>query len=507
MLKKRRNLFFAGALVVALLIGLSVLISISNKEQETRSRASASTTLGFQPPSTSATPIQKVVGETVTLDVMISPGNNVVSFVKLEMLYDPTKFEPFGSTFIVNTDAFPQTLEGPISSSGSYLISLSVGPDPTRAISVPVKVGTLTLTAKTPTGASVPSVTFGNQSQVLSIAASNEASENVLSSTTPAFVSVAATPTAVPTPTVTPISAPSTPQLSGTSPNPQQVNLSWTASTGGTGPIIYHIQRNGVRISQTSNTSFIDGTVAPGTHYEYYVNAQDQGGRNSNNSNVVSIDTGVIVQPTTVPTAAPTLIPTAAPTAAAPTVAPTTPSGTTLSLNVFFHSIGNSGDNANPTSFTLSNKTPLHPTRDINVQLLDSANTVVLTIPATLSYDSASGSFKGTAGFNTGASAGIYNIKVKSPTHLRRQIPGIHTLQIGQNHVMSSVTVVAGDINNDNALNILDYNILVGCYSDLSPAASCTTSNKLLTDLNDNGEVNQFDYNLFLREITVQNGQ
>jgi hypothetical protein len=49
--------------------------------------------------------------------------------------------------------------------------------------------------------------------------------------------------------------------------------------------------------------------------------------------------------------------------------------------------------------------------------------------------------------------------------------------------------------------------LLIGCYSDFSPAKSCTSANKLLTDLNDDGNVNQTDYNLFLREISVQNGQ
>ncbi len=71
---------------------------------------------------------------------------------------------------------------------------------------------------------------------------------------------------------------------------------------------------------------------------------------------------------------------------------------------------------------------------------------------------------------------------------------------------MPTVTMVAGDVNGDNSLNILDYNLLVGCYSDLLPAISCTQATKVKTDLNDNGDVNQFDYNLFLREITVQTG-
>lgn len=59
----------------------------------------------------------------------------------------------------------------------------------------------------------------------------------------------------------------------------------------------------------------------------------------------------------------------------------------------------------------------------------------------------------------------------------------------------------------DNQLSILDYNILIGCYSDLSPAVSCTPENKIKSDLNKDGHVNQFDYNLFIRMLNHSTGQ
>ena len=71
---------------------------------------------------------------------------------------------------------------------------------------------------------------------------------------------------------------------------------------------------------------------------------------------------------------------------------------------------------------------------------------------------------------------------------------------------MPAVHLVTGDIKIDNALNILDYNILIGCYSDFAPAVSCTADLKEEADLTDDGQVNQFDYNLFLRDLSVQNG-
>ena len=73
---------------------------------------------------------------------------------------------------------------------------------------------------------------------------------------------------------------------------------------------------------------------------------------------------------------------------------------------------------------------------------------------------------------------------------------------------MPNVSLVTGDINNDNALTILDYNVLIDCYSDLLPARNCSDQNKKASaDLSDDGAVNASDYNLFLRELSVVSGE
>jgi hypothetical protein len=101
---------------------------------------------------------------------------------------------------------------------------------------------------------------------------------------------------------------------------------------------------------------------------------------------------------------------------------------------------------------------------------------------------------------------GDYTVKVKTDSYLQRRIPAIVHIVAGSQVNLPTVTLVAGDSNGDNTINILDYNMLIGCYSDLLPATFCDDAKKLLTDLNDDSNVNQVDYNLFLREITVQNG-
>jgi len=47
---------------------------------------------------------------------------------------------------------------------------------------------------------------------------------------------------------------------------------------------------------------------------------------------------------------------------------------------------------------------------------------------------------------------------------------------------------------------------LMGCYSDFLPPVSCQAVYQAPSDLTDDGNVNQFDYNLFLREISTQPG-
>jgi hypothetical protein len=55
-------------------------------------------------------------------------------------------------------------------------------------------------------------------------------------------------------------------------------------------------------------------------------------------------------------------------------------------------------------------------------------------------------------------------------------------------------------------MNILDYNILMNCYSDLLPPVNCDALKKGSADLTDDGQVNQYDYNLFLRELNNRGG-
>ena len=257
-------------------------------------------------------------------------------------------------------------------------------------------------------------------------------------------------------------------------------------------------------------------------------------------------------KPTTAPTPTVATQPSLTP---APSTSPA--AGTTLELNVLLHDIGHSGDNANPTAYSYSNQTPGHPTRNAFAQIYDINNNFVGTASGTIKYSSASGSFIGDVYLNKIITPGNYTVYVGSDYHLIRRVPTIQNLVANQINHIPQVALIAGDVNNDNELNILDYNLIMfgGCYSDFgtspiqptsitptvfsssptplssSPAATvvpssilslsptlvpsfaptvapttCTSQLKTSTDLTDDGSVNLDDYNLFLREISVQSG-
>ncbi len=202
----------------------------------------------------------------------------------------------------------------------------------------------------------------------------------------------------------------------------------------------------------------------------------------------------------TSPTTPPTLTPT-------PTRTPTStpvPGNTSLVFNLLLHGIGSAGDSANPGSG--GNQHPLHPQRNVRVEVLNAQNQLILTKDGVVNFSTTGGNFTGTVDAGTTLVSGVYTIKVKTNQFLKALTPGIQNIIAGGVNQMPQTTLINGEINGDNTINILDYNILIGCYSDLTPAVSCTAANNLLADLDDDGHVNQFDYNLFLRELTNRQG-
>ena len=184
-----------------------------------------------------------------------------------------------------------------------------------------------------------------------------------------------------------------------------------------------------------------------------------------------------------------------------------------MAFNIGLDAIGSVGDNesSNPSS---SNQNPQHTNRDLTVQIFNSNNNQVINQVGSINYNSGSGIFTGTLDIGSGFTTGVYTVKVTSDGHLTKLIPGIQSITAGiTNTAFPQVNLVAGDVDENNLLNINDYNILLSCVSDPDIAnvdnhQLCNSSSiySVLSDLDDNNSINKFDYNLFLREYAVQNG-
>ena len=179
---------------------------------------------------------------------------------------------------------------------------------------------------------------------------------------------------------------------------------------------------------------------------------------------------------------------------------------TSLSLTLFVHGIGNSGDNTNPNDHTLSNKYPLTKNREVTAEVYSIYGTLLSTKKASTAYDNLSGTFKGNVELDSSLPTGNYLLKISLPTTLKKQYPYAVRIVKEETLTLPPIHLVNGDVNGDNKLNILDYNLIISCYSDFTKAIACTPQFKKTTDITDNGKVDQFDYNLFLRDLSVQNG-
>jgi hypothetical protein len=200
--------------------------------------------------------------------------------------------------------------------------------------------------------------------------------------------------------------------------------------------------------------------------------------------------------------------------------------------------IGVVGDQKNPaylpvvvnnvTTAAGSTQNPAHSPRDIKVELIAVGGTTT-TFNGKVAYDSTKsdanyGLYVTSPTIDLGnIAAGPYTVKVTTDAHLRKTL-GTKTIVVGQdnhiNYAHSISDLIAGDITGDtqnspanNKLDILDYNVLISCdiYGKDDSTCKLNTEFPRLSDLDDDGtlttpDVDQYDYNLFLREFSIQHG-
>jgi hypothetical protein len=179
-----------------------------------------------------------------------------------------------------------------------------------------------------------------------------------------------------------------------------------------------------------------------------------------------------------------------------------TPSGNitkNLSVTIFMHGIGKSGDNVNPQAFSFSNQNPSHKTRKVTIQAFKSGNQLSSSGTTNVTYNSQNGDYKGIVRLDNLENGEFYMLKAQIDGYLIKKYDQPYT--ISSSDALPPITLITGDVNSDNVLNILDYNSIVGCMG-----SSFNSCNDKGADLTDNGQVDVLDLNLFFREISVTSG-
>lgn len=353
--------------IVVLLIAIPVTVFLIQQQSKTKSGAVAATTISILPANKTAS-----IGDQVNFQIEVNPATatttNLVSLVKFTLMYDSTKLATSGSGFVVNTNAVssiaPLTiLQGPTYGNGTISVTVSAGGNAAAVIQKVADIATVTFTAIAATPTAPTQITFGNDTQVLSLGSTDQFNENVLSSANPASLIInGAGPTDTPTPTptgeVTPTDTPTPTPAATVTPTPTTaanapVCSSLTAdNTSGTAPLTSNLTVAGSSANSTiSKVSFTFGdgqsqditsaggigtnsvsvlqahTYSTAGTYQATATLTDANNLVSANCTLaITVNAGTAVVPTATPTPTTTPIPTVTPTQIAnqPTVLPPT---------------------------------------------------------------------------------------------------------------------------------------------------------------------------------------
>lgn len=119
------------------------------------------------------------------------------------------------------------------------------------------------------------------------------------------------------------------------------------------------------------------------------------------------------------------------------------------------------------------NKNPAHPQRSAELKLFNAQNAIVFSTRGSVNFDRVTGLYKGTLPLGNIAQ-GPYIVKVRLENTLWRQLAGIQTIVTGTLNQTPAKLLATGDVNGDNVIDLLDYNLMLACrtHRDL-----CTEQN------------------------------
>lgn len=144
-----------------------------------------------------------------------------------------------------------------------------------------------------------------------------------------------------------------------------------------------------------------------------------------------------------------------------------------MAFDLHLQGIG-SGNGENPGPKTTQ--------RTLTIEIWDSRNQKIAEKTGSINYNEATKNFASTVDVGK-LTPGDYTLKIKTNKYLKKLIPGIY--QVPQEPTtpitVQSVKLIVGDINNDNKIDLLDYNEYLSCVG--KPVSGQCVS----TDLNDDG--------------------
>ena len=145
---------------------------------------------------------------------------------------------------------------------------------------------------------------------------------------------------------------------------------------------------------------------------------------------------------------------------------------------------------------TGDNSSPLNSPRSAKIQVFNTQNAKVAEKDLQVQFQG--DVYRGST--SLAIPQGNYYAKVSLNNTLFSDVPGVFVLTHNQSTTLPATVMIPGDLDQNNILDLRDYNIFIGCYGN----KQCTQ--KALADLNDDGSVGPIDYNILLRSFAIRQG-
>lgn len=198
------------------------------------------------------------------------------------------------------------------------------------------------------------------------------------------------------------------------------------------------------------------------------------------------------------------------------------PVKTALKFDLLLQRIGKNTAGDSSGKLPDANTNPKTPTRELTAEIFSNADATapVAIARGPITYNATSGTFQGSIPLRMDIPTGDYIVKIKTDRYLRKKFNGTVKITKDQENAVPSEVLIVGDIVTDNEVNILDYNTWVDCANPELPLSktmadasskysspACTSHpEKANADLDDDGYVSAYDFNILLQNLGIRFG-